>query len=268
MSAPWQAIREIAAELKAVTWDTSPNEEVLGSSVYITGGLEESRSLPGRLPFAFLNFGTATTDPDDPALVEQEVMLILAVAVGGHEYGEHALIGGPGAGSPRSSSSKGRGVGEVEVPILAAIGRLTGADGVPILVVDRSHTQTQFLEGKHIAWRQYVLAVTCTETEEFPPPSHFAFSSNTGSWDLPASRYDLDSIVLRYNNTGTAPTSVTDGSGITLAADLSTSVDVSGTTGSGTFSFALFAKYVAFGTDDPKYSSQVTGTTRLSVSVS
>ena len=271
MASPWQTIRAIRARVAAAPWDTSPSGLIIGSSAYISAGVENDAQLPGRLPFAFLNVGTQTGDLDDAGLVKQEFNLVLVTGVEGHDLGEFNLIGGPSGKTPRSAYSQGRGILEIENGVLAEVKTLTGADGCPILVEHISAAAPQWLRGRSVVWRQYVLSAWCTRADEYPAPRQLVATGGSGeivlAWDLPPSRFDLDSVILRYASGATPPASATAGTGITLASSLATSVTLSGL-GAGTYSVAAFAKYIDTNANDPKYSDQETGSYRASVSVS
>jgi len=267
MSSARQTILQVRKSIQDATWDTAPNEKIVGSSVYITAGVEDDAHLPSRLPFALLNLGDFTPDEDDPSLITQSMVMILVTSVGGHDMNEHSIVGGPGR---HPGSSDGRGILELEAAILPDVEAMTGADGTPIQVSLGSGPGPQWLRENSVVWKTYDLSAICTREDEFPPPSRFVATGGSGevvmTWDLPASRYDLDSIILRYNATATAPTSETAGTSVPIVGSFPTGHTIS--LAADDYSFALFAKYIDANPPDAQFSSQVTGTKRESVTVS
>lgn len=266
------SVRQTALQLRhlarAATWADSPNEVVLGGSCYVTPGFTDDDELPDRLPFGVFNIGDESPDEDDGTLVSQEFLFYVATSVEGHNLGENHLLGGPAATQPRGGSSQGAGLLDVADALFAAVGQLTGADGTPIEVVPAGTPAVAVLRGREVVYRAYRLTALCTRVDEFPAPRRLVATGGSGeialTWDLPPSRYDMDSMIVRYASGATAPASPTAGTGVTLGSDLATSVTISGL-GSGAYSVAAFAKYVDDGST--LYSSQDRGSTRTSVSV-
>jgi hypothetical protein len=236
---------------------------VVGTSAYITPEIADEQMLPGRVPFALLNLGDAREDPVDHELMTQDIYLVLATSVTGHDLGQHSITGGAGR---ETGKSRGRGLLEIQKPVLQNLGKLTGADDTVARIAPGSAGGMKWRDGAHLAWRQFTISTLCTLEDEWPAPRELTASGNVLSWTLPPSRFDLDSIVLRYAAGATAPTSETGGTGITLGSDLATTVDVSGIPATPT-SFALFAKYVDTNANDAKHSAQETGSYRVSVTV-
>lgn len=250
MSSPRQTIEQMRYLATTATWSTSPSSVVVGSSAYVTPGIEDESRLPSRVPFALFNLGDSRADSDDPDLIEQDFIMVVATKVVGHQMGEAHLLGGSSGQSPRSAYSDGRGALEVAVPLVEAMQSLTGADGAPIIVSWQSAVQVQKHTQRELAWQQYVFKGYCTRDDDYPEPSNFTATGGSGeivmAWTLPAPRYDLSSIIVRYASGATAPATTTDGTGVTLGSDLATGVTQSGL-GSGTYSVSVFGRYVAHG---------------------
>lgn len=269
MASPWQTIRALRAKVAEAVWPDGTGARVIGeNAARITA---DAQAAPDRLPFALLNVGQQTADQDDPALVTQEFALVLAVSVPGHDLGEHGVIGGPSAETDRWGFSTNRGLLEVERPVLEAVQRLNGYDGLPIEVRYASAAAVgQMDRDKSVVWRTYTLAALCTRTDEYPAPRNLVATGGSGqivlTWDLPPSRFDLSSIIVRYASGATAPASSSAGTPVTLGSDLATGVTISGLA-AGTYSVAAFAKYQDTNASDLRYSDQDTGSTRLSVVV-
>jgi hypothetical protein len=263
--------KQVREVLRTAVWSDSPGALVLGDSVYITAGVREDDDLPVRMPFALVNLGPTTADPDDPNLLSQEIVVVLAVQVLGDPLGECSLVGGPGADSNRFGYSDGRGLLEMEAVLLASVGRLTGADGATIEVSLGSAPAPERLgDDTHLVHRQYVLRATCTRAEEWPAPSELVVGVGTAgqmdiTWALAPDRYGRRKTVVRYAASSTPPASASAGTPVTVATETTTSATVSGLA-PGTYSVAIFTPYTETGSDsDERYSSQVTGTTRTVV---
>jgi hypothetical protein len=205
-----------------------------------------------------------------PGLIDQEFLGTVLVGVMGDVMGEASLVGGNRTGG--SGSSKGAGVSEVTTALVARLGSMTGADGMPIVASHVGSPEPVVLDeqaGPSYLQQRIVLRMRCTSADEFPPPQELVATGGAGSvslaWALPASRYDLLRMKVRYATGATPPSSAAAGSAVTIA-DLATTASVA--LAAGTYSFAIFAAYSpATGTGEDVYSSQATGTTRASVTV-
>lgn len=263
MSSANQQIQQLRNLISTATWADSPSEVVVGTSTYITPEISDEQQLPARTPFALLNVGDATEDQDEADYLTQDFYVVLATVVSGHNLGEYSITGGPGR---ETGKSKGRGILEIQSPVLEQIKLLKGADDTVPRIAPGSFGGMRWRDGAQLAWRQYKITSLCTLEDSFPAPRELEASGNVLSWTLPPSRFDLDSIVLRYASGATPPASETAGTGITLSGDLATTHDVSAI-GAGTYSFALFAKYEDTNASDAKHSDQDTGSYRASVTV-
>lgn len=268
MSSPRQTILQIRKIIQDATWPGGPTDAIVGKTAYITSGVEEDSQLPARLPFVLLNVSDGVADSDDPGLIQQEFVMVLVTAVGGHDLNEHSLVGGPGR-APGVGS--GRGLLEIEEALLPEVQSLTGADGTPILVSHGTSPGPQRLGDRPVVMKNYMLSCWCSRADEFPAPSRLVATGGSGqialTWDLPPSRYDLDSVILRYASGATAPASVTAGTGVSLVGAKPTSHTITGLAADD-YSLAVFAKYVDQNEDCAEYSEQVTGTTRTEITVS
>jgi hypothetical protein len=261
---PWQLARQIRYLLRAATWPDGAAEKVLGSA-HVSAGMTEDALHYLRAPFALIAPAAATPDEYDPKLLQQTFDLHLVAAVAGDPFGEQALIGGPR--SAGQGSSLGRGLSEVEEEVLDAVAALTGADACPIVVAYVSALAAADIEGAVYASRSYVLRAVCTVARQYTEPVRLAATDAGGgsaslTWAVPPDRFDRYNVVLRRASGATAPSSVTAGTGVTLASLLATSV--TDTPGSGQFSYALFAGYDELGAGSAdRYSSSATVTITL-----
>lgn len=255
---------------RLAAWPSGTTSVVVGSSAYATAGpLTEARL--GRQPWLAVNLGQTSADPEVPSLVDTEILATLGVCVQGDVMGEQALVGGPRSGG--IGSSQGRGILEIEAPLLAAVGAMTGADGLPIVCSFASSPHPSPYDeqaGPSYILKEYAFKIRCTTTDEYPAPHEFTATGGAGSatlaWTLPAARFDRRQIVLVYAAGATPPTSASGGTPITLATDLATSKTA--VLAAGTYSFALFCGYNPTGAaSNENYSAQDVGSYRASVVV-
>lgn len=268
---PGQMIKQMRYLLQQATWSVSPNEKIVGDSVYVTSGPPAGEDdLPVRMPFALLNLGGSRSDPNDPDLLEQEFVLVIAAAVHGDPLGQNAVLGGPGASSGRYGKSDGRGLVELESGLLAVLGRLTGADGCQVIAYEDGSPAPERVDGENIVWRRYTLRGVCTRQEEYLGPVNLTVDLSTPgqaalSWDLPPEVYSRRRIVCRRASGATAPADQDSGASVALSGDLATSVTVTGLS-AGSHSFALFCAHTESGAaTDEKWSAQVVGSYRTGV---
>lgn len=274
-----QMVRQARYLLLARQWPDSPTEYVFGQdggdlagAVRITnGGYEDSALAELRRPFALLSVDEAVADDEEPGLILQRFGLILVHAVEGSRYGERAIVGGPLEAGVTIGGSEGRGLLDIETQAAAAIGKLTGADGArSVLAFTGSERMTR--EGSLlVAARRYSFSAWCSVQPHYDPPVHLVATGGVGSvsltWTLPPARWDRYEVVLRRAAGGTPPSGPTAGQGVTLSGLLATSKTDSGLA-PGTYSYAIFGGYDETGAAaSQRYSSQVLGTTRSSVTV-
>lgn len=258
----WQITKQLKYLLEADTWPDSPNEKVLSCCI-VTAGMTSEMWSDIRRPFAMLQVGNASSDRENPDLMSQSLTLVLVASVYGDHHGETALTGGPRGGG--QGSSKGRGLLEIEEEALETVRRVTGANGVNIIVRKDSAAQAVMLESmEYVVYRTYSLDCLVSRARYYHPPRNLAKSGSTVSWALPPDRFDRYKIVLNRKSGSTAPSSATDGTAtsVTLATDLATSVTDATT---GTWTYAVWAAYDETHTGTPasaqRYSSATVGTT-------
>lgn len=258
----WQVCRQLAYLLRSAAWP-SGGERVFGDVVVTQAPVE---ALLGKLrpPAALIRVGGAVSDDDVPSLLTEELEVALVASSVGDEKGQAALLGA--ARSSGQTSSKGRGLLELEEELFRAAAILGGASGVRLNLTAKTGGQA-LLDGTTLAAsRGYAFRARTSAYRSYPAPT-LLVATPTGSgnvsltWSVPPARYDRLNVVLRRAAGSTAPTSVSDGTGVTLASALATSVTDS--PGAGTFSYALFAGYdetSATPTTADRHSSSVTRT--------
>lgn len=258
---PWQVARQLRSLLLAATWPDGVAARVFGS-VLVTQAPNARVMGSLRFPAALIRVGGGASDDQDPRLTSEAIEVTLFVSVPGDALGEIPLLGGPRAGGVGASG--GRGLLEVEEILLGVVAKIGGDSGVRLRVASKGRGQVQG-DGvqSYIMARGYVLEAWTTSARSYPRPENLVATPAGGgvvnlSWSLPPSRFDRLQVVLRRAAGATAPTSATDGTGVTLASALATSV--SDSPGAGTFSYALFAGY-------DETSATPTTTDRWSISV-
>lgn len=263
----WQTLKQLRYLLRARNW-TGSSTDVFGS-VHVSVGPTEDAFRNLQYPLALIRPLAATVDPEhdeESDLIVQQVAVRLAVAVP-DGIGEAALLGANRTAG--STSSKGRGLLEVEEELFAAIEFLDQLSGISNQCRARSAVDAQVTEAEYVVFRDYVFDLYVTADRYYHPATQFAGSDAGGgsaslSWTLPPDRYDRLRMILRRATGSTAPTSVTDGTGVSLSADLATSK--TDTPGVGTWSYALFVAYdethSTLSTEE-RYSSSATKTVTL-----
>lgn len=242
----WQMFRQLQATLQAAVWPGSAATVFAPSSVVIIGGLPIERIINSiRMPACALAPGGSTSDPDhneEPALIRQDVDIKLVQLVAGDAVGEHAVMG---AGR-QSNSAEGRGILEIGERLLAEVSILNKTiEGFDMLFRARSGVAVDMVSQGYLASRAYAFDGWAGVERTYQMAGAMAAAA-TGtdvllSWTLPTSRFDISKAILRRASGSTPPPTVTDGSGVVLAADLSESV--TDTPGAGTWSYSLFVQY-------------------------
>ena len=273
---PWQVARQLEHLLKTATWSDSPNDLIFGANgnVTIYGGLPlQADATPlGYAPVALIGVGDSDADADDPDIFEHRFKLALAVAVMGDPYGKNAIVGANWSIAGDTWQGEGRGLLQFEEETLGAIGRLTGADGVPISCSLRSKAEPVPIgDGLHVMAREYDLACVCTRQRGYDNPYDLVATNNgdgtvTLTWKIPpGDRYDYRDLELRHASGSTAPASASAGNEVDLGdADTAKALlTINHTPGSdGAHSYAIFAGYTDTGAaNNERFSAQVPGTT-------
>jgi len=196
---------QIRHVLAAATWPEGAAELVFGDRmVMIAAGIPAEDELPGAFPFALVNVGGGTADPDDPNLLEQSYDVLTVAEVAGSRMGEHALVGGA---KSALGSSANRGVLELDERVRDALKDLKGADGASIeLVSTASGAVTGLGRGHHMAIGQTTFTGWVTAAPSYTPPSRLAESGGTWTWTggQCSSRFDFIQYRLGYVD-GSAP---------------------------------------------------------------
>lgn len=257
----WQLLHEIRAILRAAKWDDGTTPVFRESSVIVTTGPVQDVAFLQGAPLAFVVPGDTQADPqhrDEPGLVEQRIAVSIAVVFPGDRLGEKPLLGGNLVGG--TNSSKNRGLLEIEERVLREIALLSTSSGVRIVFSSAGAGQPTQMADSYVVQRELYFTAWLGIERRFPGVVALSASVGGGNvtltWRLPTSRFDLLKIVVRRAAGSTAPAAVTDGTGVTLASDLATSVV--NAPGSGTWSYSVFAGYDENGVGTPNvYSNKV-----------
>jgi len=134
--------------------------------------------------------------------------------------------------------------------MFTAVGRLTGESGVAIGFVGYGANQVRRGAGDNwIAIQEYQFRTYCGTAKFYHPPRYLSADEKTGqidlSWANPPDRWDRYRVRLMRKTGSTAPTSLTDGTEVTLGANLPTSFSDTGLSAD-TYSYSLFASYSEF----------------------
>jgi hypothetical protein len=223
------------------------------------------------VPIIILKPGEGQMDPEyseEHELIARTVHMTLITAIAGDPgTGENAILGANRTSG--NTHSMGRGLLELEEEVNEAIKHLDPDNGIflqnktaGIASVAQADVGGQIMYVQQMDW---TFDLFCNTQRSYPEPICLVATAGTGSitltWTLPPTRYDLLSLVLRRAAGATAPSSVTEGTGITLGSALPTSH--TDACGAGQFSYALFASYdeaSATPTTADRYSSAATVT--------
>jgi hypothetical protein len=187
---------------------------------------------------------------EEHELIQRTIHLTLIQSIAGDAgIGENAVMGANRVSG--NTHSVGRGLLELEEEVNEAIKHLGPDNGVflqnktaGIASVSQVDVGGQVLYVQQMDWTFDLFTNTQRSYPEpicmvsgAAPPGYTYFT-----WLLPPSRYDLLNLVLRRNAGSSAPTSPTDGTGVTLTSALALSAQ-DGPGLSGQYTYALFAGY-------------------------
>lgn len=244
----WQVCKQIRYALLARTWGGSGSVVFGSGSVVISQGVSDQIKKTGiRPPMAIISPQGGQVDPaygEEPSVIQRDIRITLLVVIPGDHVGQNSLIG---ANVPDTTKSEGRGVLEVEEELLAAV-EYVGTDTGVVIEFKSSAAGVPTIDPDlgYIVAADYLFTAWCTNARYYHPCENLVATGGSGqvvlTWDLPPDRYDRYRVVLRRATGATAPTSITGGTGVTLASDLATSVTDSGLAAND-YSYALFATY-------------------------
>lgn len=269
----WQNTRQLAKLAALATWEDAPTALVLtgGAVVSVDDEANYLDRVAGAndstLPFARVELVDADPDPSAPGRYSR-VLLRLHVVCEANvvaypadevanptEHGGEAIKGGTRASTQPQGKSTGRGVDEVVGRLLEALG--TAASALPGRLVDSTHGMQGVVVGvgpvlavrsPSVVKRVVEIEVySATVARRYHAPRRLLCTGGAGqiaiAWKLPPARYDrLTTIVRRSAAGGSAPSSITAGTGVSLASALDESVTPTGLA-AGTYAVSVFASY-------------------------
>jgi hypothetical protein len=242
----WQAIRQVQSRILALKWSTKPSDSVVDACVIHDNPIPWNELIAQMTsPFVVLVPGDDRPDVEQPELRVATIQVNVVVTHEGGYYREPVIVGDHRSGG--YGSSKGRGLLELCREIEVSLQYVGPASGFDQQGEFYGFASAQKIEGVIGATRKYgTFSAHVTTHDYYPPPSRIAAvnaggGATTVSWSLPYQRFDLYKIVLRRASGSTPPPTVSDGTGVTLATDLATSV--LDTPGAGTWSYSVFAGY-------------------------
>lgn len=252
---PLQIAKQVQYLLRQRKWEgNSGYEKVFMSSAVIISTLEVADALGSKPPpYAILNIGSATNDPQVPSLLDQPFSLVLCAMQPGDPFGEYAITG---AGRGRGiGASSGKGLAEVEVEAWQAIQLLTQQNGVSIQGWTPSAMVVQKAgESGFIASREYQFRAICTTLRTYLGVTGLTGTGATGgtaslAWTPAPTQWDTfagsGGQVIRYASGSTPPATVTDGLAGPTVTGVATSAVKTGLA-SGTWSFSIFTGYAEY----------------------
>ncbi len=245
----WQVLNQIKYLLQQARWEGTSTVIFAPESVKVVGSDSDVDAIDARpvLPMALIVPESGTADPqhgEESGYMARNISIVLVTR---NENDRLGMAGIMGANREGISDSRGRGVLEFEGELFRAIKQLVINSGVNIAFKGNGSSATR-KDADDIAYaiQEYQFEAFCTTALEYFPGRKLAAQPRTGevslSWAVPPARYDRYRMVLRRAAGSTAPTSISSGTGVTLASAMATSVVDSGLA-AGTYSYALFCTY-------------------------
>ena len=223
----WQVCKQIKYLLQQRKWENDASGSFVfnANSVNVTVGPMEQAFSTMITPVALIRPGAATSDPthdEEPNLIMQSLGVMLSVVVPGDEIGENALLG---AGRQSQTSSKGRGLLEVEEELYASISLLNSVNGLEVYNRAKSDAIAELVdENRYSAYREYTFEVLSTSERFYPSVTRMTAVDAAGAGDATLTylhapiRFDItEARILRVSG-ATPTTNPTDGSATVVAA--------------------------------------------------
>ncbi len=261
-----QLLRQIRYRLQERKWTGGTKPVFASSSVFVVGNPDDAQLLTGkRTPMAAIQAIGWSPDPEaseSPALKNQRIRIRVFVRVPGDSVGQNPILGANPVdeASAPDKSSKGAGIAAVVGQVEEELEFLSGEAGVGVQLSEGSGQQAAPLRGDvgYIAGQDVEFSAYVGITPTYPGADNLTSTGTAPiafTWLNPPARFDLRRMVLRRGTDAAdpAPTSITGGTGVALAADLSEAVSHS--PGSGTWNFSLFSVY------DPRHAPPGTANT-------
>ena len=243
----WQIAQQVQNLLQNALWPGSSTYVFHPASVLVLAGESDIDALDANLilPMAVIIPQGGQSDPqanDEPGYMVKSLEVIVAVRNSGDRTGQGSVLGANRVGI---MDSRGRGALELEIPVKNALRLLNVHDGVTVALKSQSDLTTRRDASDTIYTLQsFTFEVSCTDELFYPPVRRLAGTAGTGqvtlNWDLPSARFDRYRVVVRRASGSTAPTTISSGTGVTVAALATSVVDV---VAAGTYSYSVFVTY-------------------------
>ncbi len=167
-----QAVNRIKTLLQARKLNADNTAKPAFGSVVITQAPLEQAMSQLKTPYCLIRLGSSTADDEEPALLTQQINILLVVSVYGDYMGERPMIGS----NVETKSPQGRGILEMQRELLAVCRLLNDTTGVRILERAKSAVMVnKDEEFGYIAAREYAFDLKCTDYPEL-----FSISGSVG----------------------------------------------------------------------------------------
>lgn len=248
----WQVVNQTVYRLQQQKWGATSTPVFHPMSVKPVASDSDADALDAGLilPIALVIPESGQSDPQHGEEPDYKVRQ-LTVAVIARNQNDYLGVGAfMGAVREGVSDSRGRGVLELEEEVFNALKKLVVVDGVTISFKGLGEGGTRKdSDDNSYAFQEYQFEVSCTSSLYYPPGRKFRAQPKTGeislTWQNAPTRYDLYRARIVRKQGSSAPTSVTDGTELTLGSNLPTSFADSGLSAD-TYSYALFMSYDDF----------------------
>ena len=156
MANTYQSALFIKSRLEALVWGGGDN--VFGK-VLVTAGVDVERTRSQlRWPFCLILPDSMDVDEEEPDLVTQRFVLLVAQSVANDPWGETVIIGGASDGT--GLTSPGRGILEIEQRLYDVMQLASEQDGIRIQLISASAIAAEFdVDIGYVAQRQYTFEV-------------------------------------------------------------------------------------------------------------
>lgn len=244
----WQISKQLVYLLKAATAG-SPAVAVLGTALESTAPIEDYLASGLTFPIATVRTLASDADPNHPARsIVQPFTISVASSGTTDNRGPSAYPGSSGTASAQQSLEKAIKDLGAYLNGWAFVDTTHGFQGIV-----RSQGAARFVTGPekwHAVADLEVEAFNQTTARSYHTAYRFKATASGGgavalSWSLPPDRFDrLRVIVRRSAAGGSAPTSPTDGTAVTVTGgNLGTSATVTGLTAGQAYAFSIFVAY-------------------------
>lgn len=254
MATAWQNAQALQFALRSRKWEADATYE----QVFSRGSTRVSPIVAERLlsmksfPLCLIGIGSATNDPQTPALIDQTFDVVIVTGVTGDEMGENAVIGGGRPSGVGQSGSGGRGITEVETEFFGVVENMTQENGIQMQANAASAAVVQEVAGLgFVVSRQYSVRCSCTTARTYLGTTALVGTGSGGgvlalSWAVAPTQWDTfagsGGQIIRYAAGSTAPATRSSGTAGPTVTGTATSTSITGLS-AGTYSVSIFTAY-------------------------